>query len=111
MTFSGKGKDMKWCKTCCPKGFWSIAWKYGISKPQHDAMIEACENRCEVCRKPPSAKKSNDKRLCIDHCHRTGRVRGLLCHTCNQMLGFLENHGDRMNALAAYLEKHEFTSF
>ena len=54
--------------------------KYGITADQFHAMCAAQGGVCALCRRPPS------KQFHVDHCHETGRVRGLLCHLCNTRL-------------------------
>lgn len=63
---------------------------YGITLEQYDSMLKAQNNCCAIC----SAKKpgGRTKLFFIDHCHTTGKVRGLLCMRCNTGLGlFLDN--------------------
>jgi hypothetical protein len=65
--------------------------KYGISftSEQYDAMHESQEGKCAVCGRAESA---SGRRLAVDHDHRTGAVRGLLCTKCNTTLGWVELH-------------------
>ena len=65
-----------------------IRMRYGISEEQYKAMLQHQDNRCNICRTP----FGNGRDLCIDHCHETMRIRGLLCRKCNAALGlFGEN--------------------
>ena len=59
---------------------------YGISLEDYDQMYEAQEGVCGIC----GNINSSGKRLCVDHNHDTGEVRGLLCTKCNYNLGWLE---------------------
>ena len=59
--------------------------EYGITVDVYDAMLHAQDGRCFLCGIRPQGK-----RLAVDHCHKTGRVRGLLCSSCNQELGAVE---------------------
>lgn len=72
--------------------------KYGLTPEQYEAMLAEQEGRCAGCRRPFSATPY------IDHCHASGRVRGLLCNGCNKALGFAEDDPDRLRALARYVE-------
>jgi len=75
--------------------------KYGISFSDYHDMIKSQGGKCAVC----SADAPLHKMLDVDHCHKTGTVRGLLCTSCNRMLG---NAGDRIHVLVAgakYLSK------
>jgi len=58
---------------------------YGISQEQYQAMVEKQGGNCAICQHPPKPSKV----LCVDHCHGTGKIRGLLCNTCNISIGML----------------------
>lgn len=64
---------------------------FGITEQEYEAMFQAQEGRCLLCGKPE--RERNRVRLAVDHCHETGRVRGLLCGLCNRQLGWLEGLG------------------
>lgn len=70
---------------------------FGLTMEQYGAMVEACGGKCQICGEPPSGRYKN---LAIDHDHKTGEVRGLLCHRCNMPLAWFEQHAD---AAKAYL--------
>lgn len=57
--------------------------KYGITNDQYEELLRKQEGRCAVCQKQASSFKS---RLCVDHDHWTGNVRGLLCTYCNRRI-------------------------
>ncbi len=61
--------------------------KYNISQEDYERMKIKQNFRCAIC----NEHEDNLKRiLCVDHNHQTGKVRGLLCDTCNKFLGFYE---------------------
>jgi hypothetical protein len=62
---------------------------YGITVADYDRMLREQGGVCAICGKAPTANHSRDKRLTIDHCHKSKLVRGLLCHNCNRALGLL----------------------
>lgn len=64
----------------------TLVRRYGITLEQYDLMLEAQNYCCAICAKPHNAPRP----LSVDHCHRTGRVRGLLCTRCNVALGHYE---------------------
>lgn len=70
---------------------------YGITGVQYDTMLEQRGPLCPICKKP------NDKPH-IDHCHKTGRVRGLLCNRCNTALGMLLDSPAACLRAAVYLQ-------
>lgn len=63
---------------------WNLSTRYGLTEAKLDAMRVAQNGLCAICRKPM-------KRECIDHCHQTKKVRGLLCHKCNIDLPAIED--------------------
>lgn len=82
--------------------------RYGITLEEFNAMFAEQDGLCAVCRKPETAKWMGTDRtrpLSVDHCHETGKVRGLLCHSCNRILGLLNDDPDRLRRALAYLEE------
>lgn len=77
--------------------------KYGISLEEYDAMLEAQQHRCAICgeKETVNLKGGLTSYLAVDHCHTTGKVRGLLCFKCNTALAQVES---RLDKVAAYLE-------
>jgi hypothetical protein len=71
--------------------------RYGISPAEYDALLAKQGGACAICR------KRSKQRLCVDHCHVTGMVRGLLCHECNGALGYLRDDQASLVAALAYL--------
>jgi hypothetical protein len=57
---------------------------YGISLDDYNRMLSAQGGVCAMCKSPEKSKfNGKDRRLCVDHCHKTGKIRGLLCVVCN----------------------------
>ena len=72
--------------------------KYGLTPAQYDALVlESC-GRCSLCAEPAD--------LVIDHCHRAGTVRALLCETCNIALGGIERDGRDAQAWLASASRY-----
>lgn len=69
----------------------SLTRLYGITPEDYLEMWQAQGGLCAICL---SACKAG--RLCVDHDHETGRVRGLLCRACNVQVGVVENYGERV---------------
>jgi Recombination endonuclease VII len=68
-----------------------------MSRADYDALLESQGGVCAVCGKP------SKKTLCVDHCHSTGTIRGLLCRKCNLGLGCLADDQATLIAALAYL--------
>ena len=76
-----------------------VRWrKAGISitPGEYVALREAQNSRCAICLNTPTV-------LVVDHCHRTGVVRGLLCSTCNRALGLFADSKERLTKAFEYL--------
>lgn len=69
--------------------------KYGLTKEQYKIMLEYSGNRCYICNRPPRTRA-----LHIDHNHKTGVIRGLLCLNCNQRI--IGRSGDKQNAIELF---------
>lgn len=74
-------------------------YRYGISAAEFNAMLAAQDDACAVCRTPAD----ECSRMCVDHCHTSGKVRGLLCSNCNVALGMLNDDPALLQAAANYL--------
>ncbi len=80
--------------------------KYGISLEQYNDLLRKQNGRCAICNSRPAGMQHSKTRLCVDHEHSTGKVRGLLCGGCNIGLGhFKHNIGILKNAIK-YLEEN-----
>ena len=72
----------------------SILKKYGVSLEKYNEMLKGQNNQCKICGKEfvfERNKENLNKIPCVDHCHRTNKVRGLLCRMCNISLGHIES--------------------
>ena len=79
---------------------WKLQHKYGLTLDEYRRMVEAQDGRCAICRAPPPC----GKRLYVDHCHESGRVRGLLCNNCNRGLGCFKDSPEFLLAAKDYLQ-------
>lgn len=85
------------------RGQW-LGWRYGITLEDYNRMFEQQERKCAICRNDFGTEIKN--RPHVDHDHSTGKVRGLLCHGCNNGLGSFQENVDKMAAAIAYLQYH-----
>lgn len=80
-------RHLQVCKDCAPSArFRSLVKLYGVDKHMFDAMYFEQDGSCAI----PSCER---EAVAVDHCHATGRVRGLLCISCNATIGFVETAG------------------
>lgn len=73
---------------------------YNLSREEFDILVENQHGKCALCNKPPEGRF---KRLSVDHDHKNGKVRGLLCVSCNLGLGIYEANKQKYEA---YLLQH-----
>lgn len=72
---------------------------YGLSPGDYEKLYEGQGGTCWICRRATGKVK----RLAVDHDHKTGRVRGLLCGVCNQLIGHLRDSVETARRIADYL--------
>lgn len=89
-----RGYNGKWRKE------YLLANRYGLSLDEYLVLRDSQGNACAIC-----GKNAGEKRLAVDHCHDTGRVRGLLCNNCNAALGMMGDDPELLRLAADYLEK------
>ncbi len=80
--------------------------KYGIGLAEYDAMHAAQGGRCAICAADKTGGRGGPSRFHVDHCHTTKRVRGLLCNSCNRMIGLGKDDPAILRAGADYVERH-----
>lgn len=102
---SATGKQ-SWCKSC-PKeaanaGFkdWKLRKYYGINAEQFRDLHDKQNGLCAICNRPNVTDKQS---LSVDHCHKTLKVRGLLCANCNRALGLMQDNPMLMERAASYI--------
>jgi hypothetical protein len=105
--------DSKWCSDQCSRvGRPQVAaivrrsklkTMYGLTPEEYDAMLSAQGGGCAIC--GGTDINGYGKRLAVDHCHDTGRVRGILCGKCNRGIGCFDHDPERLAAAVAFLEK------
>lgn len=74
--------------------------EYGIDLAARDAIAESQNHTCPIC----ESKFADTVSVHIDHCHATGKVRGLLCGPCNQAIGLLKEDLNAIRRAARYIE-------
>ena len=87
-----------------------LARKKGLRLEEYDQMVKACDGKCHICGKEEKRKGRAgfvSSNLSIDHCHNTGKIRGLLCHDCNTGIGKLKDDTELMMKAIEYLRKNQ----
>ncbi len=123
------GQVVSRCKACCADAarsnnasddtlYMRVQWpsklrrQYGIEPEDYFDMLESQGGGCAIClSKTPSdrhySRRGKQEMFHVDHCHSTGRVRGLLCHLCNRALGLIRDNHSIAESMSAYLRKGE----
>lgn len=81
----------------------AAAWKYryGLNRTEYKQFFVDHGSKCAIC--------STEKNLVIDHCHESGRLRGVLCRKCNLAIGHFDDDPKRIESAIKFLEKHNDT--
>lgn len=82
---------------------WRLKTLFNLTVEDYDRMVAAQENHCAIC--PAIHEDVKGKRLAVDHDHKTGKIRGLLCRACNNALGLLNDDTERMRNAIGYLDR------
>ena len=77
---------------------YSLKRKFNLSLEEYQVLLERQNGVCGIC------KNKCTRELAVDHCHITGRVRGLLCNNCNRGIGHLRDSIDVLSAAITYLK-------
>ena len=96
------------CKPCRAKV--ERTNKYNISENEIELLAEKQQHCCAICNKPETSlnsKRTTVQNLAIDHCHKTGKIRGLLCSNCNIAIGKFKENIDLLNNAIKYLNDNK----
>lgn len=78
--------------------------RYGMNSEDYDALYDKQKGYCAICTTHQSLLK---RALCVDHCHKTGKIRGLLCDDCNKGLGFFDDNPELIRKAIDYVKKEK----
>lgn len=82
---------------------WRLRYRFGISLNEYNQMLIEQDNQCYICH-----KHIDGYDIKVDHCHKTNRVRKLLCHKCNTVLGLINEDKEILLKCIEYLEQHDY---
>jgi hypothetical protein len=95
-----------------PEQYWTYMRKFhlkrsfGMTVAEYEALLKKQDYKCTICGEPHV--EATKKRLQVDHCHKTGKVRELLCHHCNNMLGWAKDNIQILEKGIEYLKRHGY---
>lgn len=95
------------CKMC--EKFYQLEKKFHITKDEYYRLLSDQDYKCAICGISLDEYKTQGYRdfFCVDHDHKTGTVRGLLCDKCNRALGFFQEDEETLLRAAEYLHTHK----
>lgn len=95
------------CKECTK--WFKIKIRYGLTKEDYFKILMSQNNTCAICKDPERVKASKTGILHVDHNHKTGKVRGLICNACNSILGYAnaDNGPELLYESINYVLKHK----
>lgn len=79
-----------------------LVYSTGITLEQYEEMLKNQNGVCCIC----NHISEDGRQLCVDHCHNTGKIRGLLCNKCNAGIGFFKDRIDVLSSAINYLQKN-----
>lgn len=83
--------------------------KYGLTREQYNDKLRSQNYVCAICGEPEKSfdhRSNTTRRLAVDHCHKTGKIRDLLCWRCNGTIGRIEENLKLVKQIEIYLKKH-----
>lgn len=109
---TGKRKTRKWCGGCSTvQQSKSTIWResefkrrYGITEKLYNEQLELQGGGCAIC---GVVSEQDGRRLAVDHCHETGKLREILCQRCNTSIGAFNDDPKLLLHAAKYLLKHK----
>ena len=98
----------EWGAANKPKQFeYDMRRRFGMEPEDYARILHSQDRKCAAC----NSELDMGKKTHVDHCHATGKVRGILCHHCNLALGYTRDSENRLRALVVYLEKNDSRQF
>lgn len=83
-----------------------ILKSYGMTEEEFDTLLSSQNSQCKICKTdliPTGTREELVKIACVDHCHNTGKVRGILCRKCNSGIGYFKDNPDLVGQAVSYL--------
>ncbi len=81
---------------------------YGLTCKEYDDLVLKQKNKCAICKKSETKILRNKiVSLSLDHCHKSNKIRGLLCHRCNVFIGYCQESIDILKSAIKYLRHHK----
>lgn len=82
--------------------FYCLKRQYGLTKDGYDSLLAQQHFKCAACNVDLASISTNN--IHVDHCHKTQKIRGILCGPCNRTLGAMKDDANKLRLLAKYIE-------
>lgn len=110
---NGKYKKQNVCKKCMNVYDYKtdknnkLKKAYGITLKEYEELLSKQNGKCVICNIDNNGKyRSKLRAFAVDHCHSTGKIRGLLCSDCNTGIGLLKDNVNFLESAIKYLNKN-----
>jgi hypothetical protein len=101
------GSAQRYIQDRVRRRFQAIYKKYGVTQEWYDQTLVSQGKGCRICGTDKPGRGDTRRRLfCIDHDHKTGKIRGLLCINCNMVLGAVDDSREILSKAIEYLEEY-----
>ena len=86
-----------------------LKYNFGITLEEYETLLQKQNGLCLICKQPETlpAKAGKIRNLAVDHCHKTNKIRGLLCGACNKGIGLLKDDPELLIKATEYLKSYE----
>lgn len=91
----------EYCKKC--RNLRIVSKRYNLTEQEFLNLFETRNYKCDIC---GTSKDENKKGLAVDHCHKTGKIRGLLCGNCNNGIGRFKDNIQILENAVKYLKEN-----
>lgn len=81
--------------------------KYNLTLQSRQVLLESQNNKCAICSCDINFYTMGKGQFAVDHCHRTNKVRGILCRRCNVCIGMFNDEADTIMKASEYLKRHQ----
>lgn len=90
----------------------SLRRKYGLTREEYNKKLEVQNFKCEICGNEETSldgRTGSSRKLAVDHCHNSKKIRGLICNRCNTTLGKIEDNINLLQNMINYINKYKET--
>ena len=104
-----RGEPHGHCKLChrLASRKYSLKKVYGLSLQDYTELVDKQNRLCAICKNPGVVNSRQKNTLFVDHSHKTGKVRGLLCIKCNTFVGYIEKNPGLAEIVQQYITNME----